>query len=265
VATSIFSDADICDKLANLPTRIEDYLDFAEQCLDEAPKGMELLDGDVLVMFHRLNDVRAENGLSKLVWHKGAAKTARLQAIDMMRRNYFAHVNPEGLRNEDRLRRTQRDEVFGVSGENLAWYKDGWPESYSGETLQTNLEASPSHFNAMINPDYTHAGAAIVRNGNVYMGVQVFLTAEGSLEDIWPTALVPGETLDLPELMAGKAVAGWRLQDDNGRILAKAYDRRVVVPDTHSGPVELIVLVARSRTSFVLLNGPSADLISNGY
>ena len=65
VATSIFSDADICDKLANLPTRIEDYLDFAEQCLDEAPKGMELLDGDVLVMFHRLNDVRAENGLSK--------------------------------------------------------------------------------------------------------------------------------------------------------------------------------------------------------
>lgn len=265
MATSIFSDADICDKMSTLPSRIEDYLDFADLCLRDAPGNMELLDGDVLVMFHRLNEVRVEHDLPVLSWHKGAAETARLQAIDMMRRNYFAHVNPEGLRNEDRLRRVQRDEIFGVSGENLAWYRDGWPESYTGETLQLELEDSPSHFNAMINPDYTHAGAAIVRQGNTYIAVQVFVTPEGELDQIWPSALVPGEHLSLPATLSDKPVAGWRLMDDEGHVIARAHDREVVVPDTVSGPVKLIVLAAESRTSFVLLNGPAADLISNEY
>ncbi|MAT33832.1 MAG: hypothetical protein CMK06_01600 [Ponticaulis sp.] len=253
-----------CERAVALPDRIRPFLEFHDDCLNEAPRDMELLEGDVLAMFYRLNDIRDEHELKPLIWHEGAAEVARMQAIDMLRRKYFAHRSPEGLKNDDRLRRLRRNEIFGVSGENLAWYRDGWPATYSELTLQRQLEASPSHFVAMVNPDYTHAGAAIVRQGNTYTGVQVFLSAEGALLDDWPMQLFPGLTLELPDDLNGRPVEGWRLERREGDLIARGYNRRVVVPEiSEPGLARLIVLVENEPGVYLLLNGPASDLLTN--
>ena len=253
--------AERCARMQTLPTDVSSYLQFAGQCLDEDAPGMQMLDGDVLVMFHRLNEVRASEGLPPVAWHAGAAEVARLHGIDMLRRDYFDHHSPEGLRNDDRLRRLRRNEIFGYAGENLAWYRDGWPESYSSGTLQEQLEMSPRHYDVMTNSDYSHAGAAIVRHGNTYVGVQVFLSAEGYLDDNWPSRLFPGLTVELPSELNGRPVSGWILERKSGELIARGRDTRVIVPSVEeTGLVRLVVLVAESRTHFLMLNGPVSDL-----
>ena len=243
-----------------LPDGIKDFVTFSETCLTDPDIGMTMLDGDVLVMFHRLNELRQRNGLSPFKWHAGAAKAAKLHAVDMLRRGYFDHLSPEGLSSRDRLQRLDRDEVFGLSGENLAYYSNSWPDAYANNLLQHQLENSPPHLENMLNPEYTHAGAAIVKHGYTYMAVQVFLTSEGQLFADWPTTLSPGDRLTLPPQLGDRSVGGWRLVDEDGEVLNKAYDRIVTVPDDVHGATELVVLGTESARGYLLLNGPAADL-----
>lgn len=251
-----------CTASDPLPENVHAYLDYVDECMTELPAEMELREGDMLAMFYRLNDVREEYGLDPLAWHQGAADVARVQALDMMRRNYLGHSSPEGLHGVDRLHRLFRDELFGNSGENLAWYRDAFPATYTELTLQKQLEGSPSHFEAMINPDYTHVGMAIVQKGGEYFAVQVFLSSEGTLLEEWPDQIFPGLTVDLPDTMNGRSVAGWRLQSRSGKMLARGYGNRVVVPELDDEePVRLIVSVELSQTSLLLLRGPAADVL----
>lgn len=249
----------VCNPSTPLPTAVSDYVAYTSQCLlhDDS---VTLLDGDVLMMFHRLNEVRRDHDLPDLKWHSGAAEVARLHAIDMVKRGYFAHQTPEGLKSSDRLRRIDRDEVFGVTGENLAYYGAGWPDDYTSTRLQQQLEGSPSHFKAMINSDFTHAGAAIVRRGNIYMAVQVFLASEGQLPQQWPMVISPGDVFDLPDRVGQRAVGGWRLVTPDNRVVAKAYDKKVRVPATATDRLRLVVLGEDSPSAFILLNAPAADL-----
>ena len=251
-----------CEADDDLPRNVSSYISYVDDCLTDIPEGMELLEGDMLAMFYRLNDVREARGLKPLEWHQGASDVARVQALDMIRRRYLSHQSPEGLRGVDRLHRLFRHELFGNSGENLAWFKDSFPPSYNELTLELQLEESASHFSAIVNPDYSHVGLAIVKVDNEYTAVQVFISAEGTLEEDWPDAIFPGLTVDLPEYMNGRAVQGWRLQARSGKMLARGYGRRVVVPEIDDDePVRLIVSVELSRTDLLLLRGPSSDVL----
>ncbi len=251
-----------CDANEPLPSSIEKYVTYANYCLLHSDPSVSVLDGDVLMMFHRLNEMRETRNLPPLKWHAGAAETARLHAIDMLERQYFDHSTPEGLKSVDRMRRLDRDEVFSISGENLAYYATGWPDSYSSLTLQSQLERSPSHFKAMLDPEFTHAGAAIVKKGNVYIAVQVFLASEGQLPHEWPTVVSPGEEFLLPEKIGERVIGGWRLITPGNQIAAEGYDRRVKIPSFFSDRLRLVVLGEESRTSYILLNAPVADLKS---
>ena len=257
---SQFDGPDDCASLSVLPADISDYIEIAQSCYLGEDSGLQSQDGDVLVMFQRLNEVRIRNGLPPLLWHDGAAEVARLHGSDMIVRNYFAHRTPEGLSNVDRMKRLDRDEVFGVSGENLALYGDGWPPTYSDLTLQIQLEKSPSHFEAMVNPEYTHVGLSIVRRNNTYVAVQVFLSSVGQLDEDWPAELSSGDAFLLPMQIGERNVGGWRLEADDGRVISKAYDLFVEVPESTEDHLNLIILGEESRNSFLLLNGPSADL-----
>ena len=225
---------------------------------------MELLKGDMFAMVQRLNDIRAEHGLPELFWHEGASDVARLHAIDMLRRDYMAHESPEGMRNSERIRLLFRDEGFGYTGENLAWFRDAFPPIYSELTLQKQLEDSPSHYKAMLNPDYDHVGLAIVKMGGDYMAVQIFVSVEGDLLKNWPERIYPGDRLQLPARMQGRSVEGWRLELPDGQRIASGFSTEVVVPDVDvEGPVELYIRVAISPTQLLVINGPVADLMSH--
>lgn len=252
--------ADSCNADQPIPDAIPDYVDFADSCLLNGDTEISSLEDDTRIMFQRMNDVRVRNGLTPLIWHDGAAEVSRIHGTDMLRRDYFAHRSPEGLSGTDRLRRFDRDEVFSVSAENLAYFGDGRPSSYNSLTLQNQLEQSPSHFKNMLSPEYTHFGAAIVKQGNVYIAVQMFLASEGQLDEDWPARLQVGYAYDLPELIGDKPVGGWQLQTDRGLVITKAYDRHIEIPPSEAGRVKLVILGEVSSSEYLLLNGPVSDL-----
>ncbi len=110
---------------------------------------------------------RAEaRGGRPLQWDEQVAEVARAHCRDMLRRDYMAHENPDGLTPFDRLQRA--GVVFIAAGENLAGAplrdrQTGYP---SIEAAQAALMASPGHRANCLNPQFTHLGIGIVRNAD---------------------------------------------------------------------------------------------------
>lgn len=248
-----------CSNAIPLPGDVAGYIAYAEKCLLPG-HGVQVRQQDILQMMHRLNEVRTQHGLSPLEWHAGASEAARLHATDMALRNYFSHTSPEGLRAGDRLQRIDRKTLFGFSGENLARYKSGWPSDYNDNILQNNLESSPQHLENMLTPEFTHVGMAIVQKGGFYYGVQVFISLEGELTHEWPIVLHPGDEFLLPDELAGQRVTGWRLISTDGRVLDRAYDRKVSVPESDSEQVELHVLRRATANMDDVIFAPISNL-----
>ena len=114
-----------------------------------------------------LNVDRQAQGLAPLRLNVQVASVARKHARDMISRNFFAHVNPDGLSPFDRMR--QAGISFGYAGENLA--------------INTNVAAaekafmnSPGHRANILNPKYTEVGIGVQidSRGSVYV-VQNFI------------------------------------------------------------------------------------------
>jgi uncharacterized protein YkwD len=100
-----------------------------------------------------VNQARADNGLSPVAWHDGAAAVALLHSEDMRDREFFDHVNPDGLNPGDRLAEGGVD-LTGW-GENIAMgyltavhVMEGWMNS-------------PGHRANILEPAWTHLGIGI--------------------------------------------------------------------------------------------------------
>lgn len=107
-------------------------------------------------MLALVNQERARQGLGQLRWNEELAKIARIHSRDMWRRQYFAHVNPDGADPFDRLR--QAGIRYLVAGENLALAPN--------TTIAHNgLMDSPEHRDNILSPDYGQIGIGIARNG----------------------------------------------------------------------------------------------------
>lgn len=125
-----------------------------------------------LEVLRRTNQVRLEHGLGSLQWDPQAYKAALAHAQDMIRRNYFAHQNPDGLGAAERLRAAGVLEV--VVGENLASF-EGYPEAEVPRRSMAGWMNSPGHRANLLKPEFTHLGAAMVRQGRQVMVVQNFI------------------------------------------------------------------------------------------
>jgi uncharacterized protein YkwD len=120
-----------------------------------------------------VNRDRELNGLSPLVEDSLLAQSAQLHAEDMMQRDYYAHVTPEGKNPTDRLASVGGQ---GGVGENIMLQS----KSYGADTVLTfgTVESfqkswmySDGHRANLLNPDYVHFGYGIVSDptdGNVY-------------------------------------------------------------------------------------------------
>lgn len=108
----------------------------------------------------RLNDLRINGckcgtdimpAVKKVVWNVTLEKTAKAHATDMVNRNYFSHISPEGV---PAIQRSRYQGYTGLSiGEVIA-------RNY--ETVNEVIEgwkASESHCKAMMEPEYDEVGA----------------------------------------------------------------------------------------------------------
>src|SRR5687768_2672093 len=102
-----------------------------------------------------MNEERAKCGLSPLTIDSRLSKAASDRLMNMRRRQYFAHVSPDGLYPADFIR--HRGYEFQVIGENLA---TGF-ETAKG--VVRGWMDSPTHADNVLAIDYTDTGIAVMR------------------------------------------------------------------------------------------------------
>ncbi|MFH1514234.1 MAG: CAP domain-containing protein [bacterium] len=116
------------------------------------------------LMFSAVNRIRYENNLSILSRDENLAKTASSHTRDMIHRNFFDHINPDGVGPRERARE------FGVPypiSENLGILSSyGLDLNNVIEELLKSMLDSPKHRANLLNPNISKIGIAFAQDRN---------------------------------------------------------------------------------------------------
>lgn len=124
------------------------------------------------MMFHLVNATRQHHlpgvfGTARLVWQEELAAVARQHSVDMLQRQYVAHLTPEGVTVAQRLRR------YGISylacGENIGIVYGRAAHSERGvHDIHNAFMSQPrkltNHRGNLLNPIWTHVGIGFAYN-----------------------------------------------------------------------------------------------------
>ncbi len=110
-------------------------------------------------MLERINQARAQVGLSPLRTDPLLHEAAREHSQDMYRRHYFSHRTPDGKTPYDRLHDLRFHYV--TAGENIAFAPDG-------DQAWASLMNSPDHRANILNPDFRCVGIGAYKGLNGY-------------------------------------------------------------------------------------------------
>ena len=110
-------------------------------------------------MLQKLNQARAQVGLSPLRTDPLLQQAARQHSADMYQRRYFSHRTPDGKTPYDRLHDLRFHYV--TAGENIAFAPDG-------DQAWASLMNSPDHRANILNPDFRCVGIGAYRGLNGY-------------------------------------------------------------------------------------------------
>ena len=111
-----------------------------------------------------INAERRAHGLAELRVDPRLSLAARRHSLDMVRRRYFAHVEPSGIDPAGRVRRTGYLSGAGrwLVGETLAW---GWGAGASPDRIVQAWMHSPEHRRVLLRPRYRELGVGVVWGG----------------------------------------------------------------------------------------------------
>jgi uncharacterized protein YkwD len=126
-----------------------------------------------------VNQDRQMRGLAPLVPDPIADRAAQLHAQDMLQRQFFDHLTPEGLKPRNRYR-NQGGAAVALIGENIYWMEDRARQGLSydlADFFQKGWMNSPGHREMILMRDFRSFGYGIAYgpNGVIY-AVQVFTT-----------------------------------------------------------------------------------------
>ena len=137
-----------------------------------------------LAILEQTNAARAAHGLEPLSWDENTARAARAHAEDMLERNYFAHVTPEGTTPAERMWAAGVYEV--EVGENIAYYEGYTPDQAVAKVVDDWMQ-SPHHRENILRPAFTHLGVGVAVRGDRVALVQDFLARPFEIV-VWQTA-----------------------------------------------------------------------------
>ena len=126
-------------------------------------------------VFEAVNEIRVRDGLPRLAETAELSAVARRHSEDMLRRNFVAHVNPDGDDVAVRVERAGFRNYFKV-GENIHMSRNAKdPVVFAVEQWM----GSTGHRNTMLDASYTRTGVgvAIAADGSLYF-TQVFLSPD---------------------------------------------------------------------------------------
>ncbi|HZD11753.1 MAG TPA: CAP domain-containing protein [Candidatus Binatia bacterium] len=124
------------------------------------------------LMFHLVNGTRQHHlpglfGTAQLAWHEDLAATARQHSMDMLKRQYVAHVTPEGITVAQRL---QRNGIkYLACGENIGVVYGRAAHSERGvhdihNAFMSQPRSLTNHRGNLLNPIWTHVGIGVAYN-----------------------------------------------------------------------------------------------------
>lgn len=149
------------------------------------------------------NEKRAENGLSPLSFNGVLAQAALAKGNDMINKNYWAHVAPDG---------TQPWAFFLNAGYKYKYAGENLARDFNDSVSTVNAwMASPSHRENMLSPNYREIGVAVV-NGSLTgsettVVVQFFGTKLADTIPIQPVAAAEKQTARISPSPAPAALA----------------------------------------------------------
>jgi uncharacterized protein YkwD len=141
------------------------------------------------LMYQLLNTTRRNHlpgwvGTARLRWHDQLAAVSRQHSADMLRRQYVAHVTPEGVTAAQRLQRyTIR---YVACGENIGIVYGEAAHSEQGiqdihEAFMNQPRSLTNHRGNLLNPIWTHVGIGIAYNPDgALVATQSFISAPGA-------------------------------------------------------------------------------------
>jgi uncharacterized protein YkwD len=122
------------------------------------------------------NATRRQHGLPLLTVDPTLTEVSRQHSLDMLRRRFFSHQNPEGLSPLDRLPPAYASRI-SRSGENI-WTGSGHapadPRALARMMLATWM-ASPGHRRNILTPGFTHLGVGVAGSGREIRATQIFV------------------------------------------------------------------------------------------
>ncbi len=137
----------------------------AAPAAEEVPSVLLTLPEIRTQIIDRVNDIRRKEGIKPLTYNVYLEGSAQQYAIDMAEQGFFGHVSPDGQTLKDRVGATgYYDRSFSrdcgcikgyTFGENIARGQK------TAEEVVTAWMKSPSHKEAILNPDYSDIGIGV--------------------------------------------------------------------------------------------------------
>jgi uncharacterized protein YkwD len=127
------------------------------------------------------NAARQQHGLPSLTVDPTLTDVSRRHSMDMLRRHFFSHQNPEGLSLMERLPPAYASQI-ARSGENI-WTGSGYspaaPIALARMMLNTWM-ASPGHRGNILTPGFTRLGVGVASSGREIRATQIFVATSAS-------------------------------------------------------------------------------------
>jgi uncharacterized protein YkwD len=121
-------------------------------------------------VFNQVNYERVLRRLDALVMDERLREVARAHSQDMVLRDFFSHVNPDGDDPFDRIR--SGGVSYNIAGENIAW--NNYPDP--AEVAVEGWMDSPGHRENILRSEFTCTGVGVASDGEGgYYFTQVFI------------------------------------------------------------------------------------------
>lgn len=117
-----------------------------------------------------INLQRVNNGLPALAWDDTLAQTALAHSNDMIKNNYFSHVDLQG---NDPFKRIQVIPNCNTPSENIAWTQDYSLDQVANKMMDFWLN-SPEHRANILRNTVSSEGIGVAINGNYVVSTDDF-------------------------------------------------------------------------------------------
>ena len=226
-------------------------------------------------IIHYTNEVRAKHGLKSLQHDPQLESISRKHSDDMIRRNYTAHITPEGLNPKDRISRYYRSFIGKIS-ENIWLLSGSWKgvpynQSSSPITMAKRIVdewmQSPPHRQNILTEGLTHIGIGVSVSSGKMLVTQLLTQKIARFTEPVPLESTPGNMLGISvefDIKNTKYLIGFENlnpsnNSDKYQYIQKASTIRL---PRETGSYRIVVLLEDGQR-YNIFKGPSI-IINNG-